>query len=143
MYTWKEKLRYTWKQNSLKFSLESRDTTVLLSLRVDSMLLDQNVKTLVLRLSFEVRAWHNSTNLRSADEVDVMVYLQTASRRTDTNGSDRCTSSCTACTRFLSEPEASADCAYQFPRRGVAPPRGVWGVSEGGNKISDANFLTV
>jgi len=76
------------------------------------MPLDLNVKTPVLRISSEVAAGRNSTSRRSADEVDVMVYLPAATCWRGTKGSDRCvhctSSSTAACIQFLSEPEASA-----------------------------------
>jgi len=62
MYVWEEGLRETtWEQDCFKFSLENRETTVVwCALEVDSMPLDQNVKTPVLRISSEYLWRHHS-----------------------------------------------------------------------------------
>jgi len=92
IYVWEEGLHETtWEQDCFKFSLENRETTVVwCALEVDSMPLDQNVKSPVLRISSEVAAWRNSTSRRSADEVNVMVYLPAGTCRRGTKDSDHC-----------------------------------------------------
>ena len=109
MYVWEEGLRETtWEQDCFKFSLENSDrrqmSGVLWKLIPCSW-------TRMWKRPFSELAWRNSTSRRSADEVDVMVYLPAATCWRGTKGSDRCvhcTSSSTACIQFLSEPEASA-----------------------------------
>ena len=110
-YVWEEKLRATWKQNCFKFTLKNRERRQFVSV------LRELIPILAAGPEYKKRPFsefypklrldsssYDSTNLRNAD---VKVYLQTASRRTGTKGSDRCarcTSSSTTCTRLLSEP---------------------------------------